>query len=345
MEFCTYFDRKYLCQGVALYQSLLRHGQEDALWVLCLDDETRLVLTALGADSLRIVTVAELQVFESRLVNAQRDRSPVEFYYACTASLVKYVMHSTGSTVTYIDADVLFFAPTTYLLEAFKGNDVAILEHLSSDPEAEDLHGRYNVSVVYFSGSSEAKDCLEWWAEQTLRSTRLGDGVWGDQKYLDEFPSRFAGVGAFSTPDIAGAPWNVWRYDSVMTPDGRTTLGEETLVCYHFARFAMLSRHLFVPIRRDYVPRSVMTTVYRRYMIAMREAFDTIRKLSPSFRIGYTRWNISGVLLGVLYGRTYYEGRAGLVRLGPYLPSSRVELANFRRRRLHPRRRGHLERR
>jgi hypothetical protein len=92
-------------------------------------------------------------------------------------------------------------------------------------------------------------------------------------------------------------------------------------VAFHFARFLMLTEHLFVPIRRDYLPRPVLRHIYRPYMRAMRAALRQIRAVDDDYRPGYTAHNLRGAILATMSGRVFYEGPMGFLRLGPYIPS------------------------
>ena len=47
-RYCTYFDRGYLAQGLAMWRSLEEHDAAATLWVLALDDESATVLRATG---------------------------------------------------------------------------------------------------------------------------------------------------------------------------------------------------------------------------------------------------------------------------------------------------------
>ena len=53
-HFCTYFDRGFLIQGLALWRSLAAHDPMANLWVLALDDEAVDVLRELKERNLTI---------------------------------------------------------------------------------------------------------------------------------------------------------------------------------------------------------------------------------------------------------------------------------------------------
>jgi hypothetical protein len=333
-EFCTYFDQNYLPQGLALMRSLSK-SSDVRLWVLSLDDVTTRVLARLAPPHVRVLIVDDLLDHEPRLRLALTDRSPLEFYYACTPRIIQLVFDRSSAPqgVTYIDADMFFFGPCETIFAEAPQAHVLIVEHDSGNKKAETERGRFNVSLVHFADHGQARACLEWWGEATLRSTALGGDVWGDQKYLDEFPERFNGVHILTRPAGTLAPWNIWRRRLVRRSEDEVLADGFPVTVYHFARFLVISHHLFMPIRRDWLSRPVLTFIYRPYMRAIREAYRDIRKVAPEYRVGYTRRNLRGLLLGLLAGRLFYEGRLGLHRLGVWIPSGPMEWASRRRAR------------
>lgn len=332
-ELCTYCDKNYLCQALALHQSLTRQPTAFRLWLLCLDETTYRIATALGLGDTVLIERSALLSYSSELREAEANRPELEFYYACTPVLVKYVLDRTEIAVggvSYVDADMFFFGPLGEIFTEAPDADVLIVAHRSNDATAERERGRYNVCFVHFSRSDDARACLEWWTQATQESTRLGDGVWGDQKYLDEFPTRFRGVHVVESRGFGLAPWHFWG--SNVTPDDRggTLVDGSTLIAYHFARFLIVTERLCVPIRRDWLPSAVLRLVYRPYMRAISRAYSDIKHVEPAYRVGYSRHNWRGLILSIVTGRVFYEGKRGFWRVGVYLPAGSAELRSRR---------------
>ena len=80
-DYCTFFDRGYLPQGLALWNSLRRHEPEARLWVLALDEDTGVILGALGTPGLNVVPLAELLAADIPLAASQAGRAPAEFVF------------------------------------------------------------------------------------------------------------------------------------------------------------------------------------------------------------------------------------------------------------------------
>ena len=113
INYCTYFDSKYLVRGFALYQSLDRHTDGDGVcWVLCLDDRTHEILLELGLPAIRPVVLAELLGQDNELARLRESRAGAEWIWSLTASWLLYVMGRVADDdlVCYLDADMLFFS-------------------------------------------------------------------------------------------------------------------------------------------------------------------------------------------------------------------------------------------
>jgi hypothetical protein len=145
------------------------------------------------------------------------------------------------------------------------------------------------------------------------------------QKYLDQFPALVDSVGILQSPQTTLAPWNVWQHEVSSDAEGVAVDGGP-LVAYHFARLLVVGPHLFSPIRREWLPRDVLQSIYRPYIREIRESFEQIRTIYPGYSVGHTRRNRRGLAFGLLAGRLFYEGRLGLRRIGFYVPNTRKEL-------------------
>lgn len=306
---------------------MLRTKPSAELWILCLDEETRSIVAALDLDQVHLLSVPDLLEFEPRLRNAQEDRPALEFYYACTPQIVRYVRQATADErgVTYIDADMYFFGSPDALYAEAPEAEILLVEHRSGDREAEAQRGRFNVSFVHFSSAANAFHALEWWCDATLESTAMNDLTWGDQKYLDRFPRLFSKVGVLRGAATTLAPWNVWQHD-IHRRGGVVRVDGAPLVAFHFARLLVVGPHLFSPARREWLPREVLDSIYRPYFREIRSSLAQIRRASPGYSVGYTRRNHARLTLALLAGRVFYEGGLGVRRLGFYLPNTRKEL-------------------
>ena len=69
---------------------------------------------------------------------------------------------------------------------------------------------------------------LRWWHDRCVEwcYQRFEDGKFGDQKYLDDWPDRFAGVHVVDHPGVGLAPWNVSRHELVLNGNGVPGIGE-----------------------------------------------------------------------------------------------------------------------
>jgi len=136
---------------------------------------------------------------------------------------------------------------------------------------------------------------LRWWRESCLDwcYARLEDGKFGDQKYLDDWPERFAGVHELQHLGGGVAPWNVYNYDFYYKDEkiyGKeiSTHKEFNIIFFHF-HHAKLYNMVGV-IKAKYFQQTNKPSeklVYREYEKFLNAAFQKIKKLVPSFSLGF----------------------------------------------------------
>lgn len=288
-DFCAYFDWRFLPRGLALYRSLQRHSGPFRLWVLCLDEKTHRVLEKFESEGLRAVRLRELEEADTELLRVRPERSAMEYYMTLTPAWPLWLLrtHPEIAAVTFLDADLYFFSDPEPLFKELGNRSVAIIEHRFA-PDLKDWErtlGRYNVAWVTFRKDKSALACLRWWRERCLEwcHNRAEDGRFTDQKYLDDWTSRFRNVAVLRHKGADLAPWNLANYD-IRREGGRVWVDTDPLIFYHFSGFKQVVGGLFDLNLTSFgvePSRALRYGIYAPYIRELRQALSELRLLLP----------------------------------------------------------------
>ena len=316
--YCTYFDKNYLPQGIALYKSLVRTSEEHfRLLVLCLDEVSAEVLSKIYKDDIFIIQEFEMLEYYPELKDAKNNRPRIEYYYAMTPHLIRYCFdnYPDASEVIYIDADMYLFKSFDKNLDNYtKDHDILLVSHRTKEVNIPE--GIFNVCYNLFKRTNNVFEALNWWSNKVIESTGRENGVFGDQKYLDEFPDLFFNVGIISERDFASAPWNIMDFYSSCDINSASI----SLISYHFAKLTIFSSKVYVPIKRTRLSKELIHDIYLPYIIELESIISNINKVKKKYRIGYTTRNLKGLILGLFLGRAFFLFRKRLIRIGFDLP-------------------------
>jgi hypothetical protein len=97
--------------------------------------------------------------------------------------------------------------------------------------------GIYNVGWVTFRNDENGRAALDWWRERCIEwcYDRLEPGRFGDQKYLDDWPSRFSGVRVTVNPAAGLDPSSDDGHRVTASPPDSVLLDGSPLIYYHHA--------------------------------------------------------------------------------------------------------------
>ena len=268
-HYITLFDSLFLPQGLALYNSMLRHAGDFTLWVLCMDDKTQKVLQSLNAPKLRVIGLSEVET--EQLLAVKPGRTRAEYCWTLTPFTPKIVFDRApdAQRVTYVDADVFFLKSPRAIFEEFErsGKAVLITDH-AYDPEYDQtaVSGQYCVQFVTFVRDA-CEPVRSWWQDRCIEwcFARPENGKLGDQKYLDEWPTRFGQlVHVLQQLDVLLAPWNARRF-----PYSRA-------IAWHFHGLRLLGNRKVLLHGPYSVPDITHTMVYEPYLQELKRSLDTL---------------------------------------------------------------------
>lgn len=256
LNFCTLFDSVYLSRGVAMYESLKSQCVDFHLYIYAFDD---VCYDFFCRNKLDYITVVSLDDFEDEeLLSVKKSRSRGEYCWTCTPSIIKYTLeHYRLKDCTYLDADLYFFASPQVLLEEVGMNSVLITEHrYTKKYDQTNTSGKYCVQFVFFKNDERGRKVLEWWRNACLEwcYDRQEDGRFGDQKYLDDWMTRFEGVCELQYLGGGVAPWNMQQYTFIKKKSkvyGVENISEKRfeVVFFHFHSLAFFSPYFFSFVR------------------------------------------------------------------------------------------------
>lgn len=284
--FCTYFDRHYLPRGMALYQSLQDHCSSFQLWVLCMDRESYKVLSRLCLSNVRLIALEDFEKGDKELLRAKENRTLIEYYFTCTPSLPLFLLKNCPELdlVTYLDADLFFFADPAALYNEIAGYSIAIIGHrFPPSLLGREKYGIYNVGWVSFKRDDYAFSCLRWWRERCIDwcYDRVEEGRFADQKYLDDWPTRFQGVVVLRHKGANVAPWNLANY-TVQTDGNRVLVDEQPLIFFHYHGFKQIRSWLYDPNLAAYKVKPskvVLRGIYAPYITALAKVVEQVSPL------------------------------------------------------------------
>jgi len=275
-NYCTLFDSNYLTRGLAMYESLKAQSDDFHLYIFAFDNRSVTLLKKLRLDH---VTVISLQEFEDeKLLSIKNARTAGEYCWTCTPSIIKYCIETYNlDNCTYLDADLYFFSDPSVLIEEMGNNSILITEHrytLQYDQSA--TSGVYCVQFMTFKNDDNGMNVLNWWRDACNEwcYARFEDGKFGDQKYLDDWTTRFEGIHVLQHLGGGVAPWNIQQYE--------LTNPAFKLIFYHFHAFKFLS-NATVELGNYKLRYADLQMLYKPYLEHLEQIKDTISKIDITY--------------------------------------------------------------
>jgi hypothetical protein len=286
--FVTHCDENYLSRALCLADSLERQSPGYKLLIICHTEiALEVALNQKNSNSFAILLSELVNEFDV-LQTVSANRSHSEYIFALTPFVIDFALNlNQVHNVCYVDADSFFFGNPEKIFSIPRKYDVAISPHNFIEKlECLSRFGRFNVGIVLFKNTINSRNLLKWWQERCIESTSITNPdseVFGDQKYLDKFPSINPNTYIYPSLGINAGPWNTQNLDKKT----RITLKDgEELINFHFSGLTIFGFIYIRGLERYglYMGRELKHRVYspyiRKLLIKELEIFG-INKLHP----------------------------------------------------------------
>ncbi|MBA3665088.1 MAG: glycosyl transferase [Bacteroidetes bacterium] len=206
-----------MSRGLVMSRSLEKVCPSFTLYVVAFDDITYNYFKDNPEKNLKIISLDEFE--DPELLKIKPTRSVGEYCWTCSSSTILYCIEKYNlDHCVYIDADMVFYNDPHVLFEEWGSRSVLITKHrYTEEYDQSALSGIYCVQFVGFKNDAEGMKAIHWWRNACLEwcYDRLEEGKFGDQKYLDDWTTRFKNVCELRHIGGGVAPWNVQQYQVI----------------------------------------------------------------------------------------------------------------------------------
>jgi hypothetical protein len=291
LNFCTLFNSNYLSRGLTLYRSLQATCPDFHLYVFAFDTKTYEYLSALKEEKLTVISLKEFE--DPELLRVKSSRSAAEYCWTCTSSTILYALKTFQlDHCTYIDADMYFYSDPSVLVQEMNGKSVLITEHrYTKEYDQTATSGKYCVQFVTILNTPEGLEVINWWRNACIEwcYARHEDGKFGDQKYLDDWTTRFSSVHELQHPGGGVAPWNVQQY--TFHQQAGKIMGREIstgkkfeVVFFHYHGLKFFDNDVVSLTEAGYaISKEVQELFFIPYVKRLMQAKREVNQLDPGF--------------------------------------------------------------
>lgn len=273
MNFCTLFDSNYISKGIALYLSLESQTKDFNLYVMAMDRECQNILEKLDFPHIKVECIEDNM--SSALEIARGNRSKAEFNWTCGSYVThRFITKYNLPDITYLDSDLMFFASPQIIYDELKKKNASV--GLSPHFVPYNASGKYCVQYCYFKNDKDGMSALSWWREQCLNwcYSKIEDGKYGDQMYLEQMPTRFNHVSDIENRGAGMAYWNEFAYK--FSAEGLIFKGKKyPFIFFHYSGFNIALLTDVLTIRECYpIKQNTRTHLIFPYIELIRKVYE-----------------------------------------------------------------------
>lgn len=292
LTFCTLFDSYYLTRGLAMYYSLEKACKDFHLYIFAFDDRSYNILKKLDLKKATIISLREFE--DEKLLAVKGGRTKGEYCWTCTSSTILYVIDNFKvDHCTYVDADLFFYQDPKILIDEMNGKSILLTEHRYPPHfNRSASSGIYCVQFITFFNNEDGLKALKWWRDACIDwcYNRYEDGKFGDQKYLDDWTTRFKGVHVLQHLGGGLAAWNVEQYELIFRKENiilfqeRLTGKKFEAVFFHFHHVRFFKNDI-VDLGWRKIDDKVIMQMYLPYFKELWRLEDLVKSIDPTFDI------------------------------------------------------------
>ena len=241
----TIVAKNYLGMGFSFAESAKKHHPEVQVFIYVMDDTTNSYQAEVEASGYKFLSPQMVSIPPAAEMYQRYDVTE-----ACTAVkpfVLRHIFQLGFETVCYMDPDLWVLSPMTELFEALKTSEIVLTPHIVTPIPAQAafeeqwllLCGVFNLGFIGLRHEISEKLCA-WWADrlEKLCFSRMDQGLFFDQKWIDLVPCLFDSVTILKHREYNVAWWNMHERTPIY--DNGSWVLSETMKPIRFFHFSFL---------------------------------------------------------------------------------------------------------
>lgn len=291
--FCIILTNGRLYQGLALLSSLFQvMGDDFFLFIHCVDEESYRLLKKLKNLKYKNLYLIREKKLDKGIRLLKEQRKIHEYCWTLKPAICEYVLTSFPNVkrITYLDSDLYFWGDPRWIFKNQPDCSVLVSNEEKYKPSMNQVAlkrrikvtGLYNSGFISFKQDEIGLKAVKWWKEKCLENCKISpkEGLFGDQKYLDELPMLFPAICSITTPGVNIGPWNQLKYQFSKVNES-IFIDEHLLIFFHFSGLRVSAIDKIQSVYR--VNPKKQPIIYQEYKKVLSNVVDLVKKLEPNF--------------------------------------------------------------
>jgi hypothetical protein len=281
-NFCTYFDKNYLIQGLTLYKSLCDHCNSFHLYIVALDGLTFDIIKKMAYRNITVIPLADIE--DEEVLKAKERANSWQYVGVIQPVVCEYILRAFClDSLTYLEADMFFFSSPEILFDELKGKYVSLVPHrFSKEHERSKESGRYCTQFNSFYNNQNSYEILDYWKQESFKYSKDKPNDYPGQLSIDNWISMFEDVLEIENIRARVAPWNIDNYKLDISQDGVPSVNGKSVVFYHFHQFGWLANGKYHYCSYE-LPKNAIECFYKPYTKVLKDVEQHINAICEEF--------------------------------------------------------------
>lgn len=290
-NFCTHFSSSYIPQGVALLFSVKKQYPDSKIWVMPLDNMTRLTLLDLDIENVFVLNKDDSPEIFENFDHFRLERSFAESVFSIKSQIIEYVLtESDENEITfYLDADTFLFAPFE-LPANFNEASIFLSPHYFTPLSIKSVNsGMYNAGLVGFRNNDFGCAAVRHWITLCKEWCFVvpDSGRYADQKYLEEIATKW-------NPEVGileyGNNFGTWSFSQNLRVERRNQdiyIDDKKVTSFHFhgLRISKLLLRTGISMYGHFSSeKEIKKLIYARYRMSINHVLGLLFELNKDGR-------------------------------------------------------------